>query len=88
MKQIPEIFHFSLTKILSLIFFYDEVTTSVDQGRAVDACDLNFSKILSPLYLIVSQFRWVGYQIDDKWLDYQAERVAGNGSLYLKACYK
>ena len=64
------------------------MTRSVDEGRAVDVCDLDFSKFLTSLYPIISQFRWAGYQIDENWPDYQAERVAVNGSLYLKACYK
>lgn len=34
-------------KILSVFFFYDEMTRSVDEGKAVDVCNLDFSKIFN-----------------------------------------
>ncbi|GAB0204890.1 mitochondrial enolase superfamily member 1 [Grus japonensis] len=71
--------------LTNLIFFYDQVTCLVDEGKAVDVMSLDFSKALDtvshsiPLEKLVAHglgrctVRWV-----KNWLEGQAQRVVVN----------
>lgn len=75
-------------KTPSFIFFYGEMTISVDGGEQWMFAISTSARFSTCLSLTAPQFRWLGYQMDENQLDYQAEKAAGNDSLYLKACYK
>ncbi|CAM4670924.1 unnamed protein product [Lepidochelys kempii] len=74
--------------LTNLIAFYDEITGSVDEGKAVDVLFLNFSKAFDTVShsILVSKLkkyglhgcttRWV-----ESWLDCRAQRVVINGSM-------
>ncbi|CAM5177829.1 unnamed protein product [Eretmochelys imbricata] len=73
--------------LTNLIAFYDEITGSVDEGKAVDVLFLDFSKAFDRIsHSIVSKLkkygldgcttRWV-----ESWLDCRAQRVVINGSM-------
>ncbi|CAM5087257.1 unnamed protein product [Natator depressus] len=74
--------------LINLIAFYDEITGSVDEGKAVDVLFLDFSKAFDTVShsILVSKLkkyglngyttRWVG-----SWLDCRAQQVVINGSM-------
>ncbi|CAM4377561.1 unnamed protein product [Caretta caretta] len=74
--------------LTNLIAFYDEITGSVDEGKAVDVIFLDFSKAFDTVShsILVSKLkkyglngcttRWV-----ESWLDCRAQRVVINGSM-------
>ncbi|CAM5140014.1 unnamed protein product [Natator depressus] len=74
--------------LTNLIAFYDEITGSVDEGKAVDVLFLDFSKAFDTVShsSIVSKLR--KYGLDEctirwveSWLDCRAQRVVINGSM-------
>ncbi|CAM4500980.1 unnamed protein product [Lepidochelys kempii] len=74
--------------LTNLIAFYDEITGSVDEGKAVDVFFLDFSKAFDTVShsILVSKLR--KYGLDEctirwveSWLDCQAQRVVINGSM-------
>ncbi|CAM5081844.1 unnamed protein product [Natator depressus] len=74
--------------LTNLIAFYDEITGSVDEGKAVDVLFLDFSKAFDTVShsILASKLkkfglgewtiRWI-----ESWLDCQAQRVVINGSM-------
>ncbi|CAM5100175.1 unnamed protein product [Natator depressus] len=72
----------------NLIAFYDEITGSVDEGKAVDVLFLDFSKAFDTVsHSILARklkksgldewtIRWI-----ESWLDCRAQRVVINGSM-------
>ncbi|CAM4666744.1 unnamed protein product [Caretta caretta] len=74
--------------LTNLIAFYDEITGSVDEGKAVDVLFLDFSKAFDMVShsIIASKLkkyglnectiRWI-----ESWLDCRAQRVVINGSM-------
>ncbi|CAM4681894.1 unnamed protein product [Lepidochelys kempii] len=73
--------------LTNLIAFYDEITGSVDEGKAVDVLFLDFSKAFDMVShsILASKLK---YGLDEwtigwieSWLDYQAQRVVINGSM-------
>ncbi|CAM4609221.1 unnamed protein product, partial [Caretta caretta] len=74
--------------LTNLIAFYDDITSSVDEGKAVDVLFLDFSKAFDKVShsILVSKLkkygldgcttRWV-----ESWLDCRAQRVVINGSM-------
>ncbi|CAM4661735.1 unnamed protein product [Lepidochelys kempii] len=74
--------------LINLIAFYDEITGSVDEGKAVDVLFLDFSKVFDTVShsILVSKLR--KYGLDEcttrwveSWLDCRAQRVVINGSI-------
>ncbi|CAM4692491.1 unnamed protein product [Lepidochelys kempii] len=74
--------------LTNLIAFYDEITGSVDEGKAVDVLYLDFSKAFDTVShsILVSKLR--KYGLDEctirwveSWLDCRAQRVVINGSM-------
>ncbi|CAM5100848.1 unnamed protein product [Eretmochelys imbricata] len=74
--------------LTNLIAFYDEITGSVDEGKAVDVLFLDFSKAFDTVShsILVSKLRKYGLDECTKrwvesWLDCRAQRVVINGSM-------
>ncbi|CAM4507146.1 unnamed protein product [Lepidochelys kempii] len=74
--------------LTNLIAFYDEITGSVDEGKAVDVLFLDFSKAFDTVShsILLSKLR--KYGLDEctirwveSWLDCRAQRVVINGSM-------
>ncbi|CAM4676621.1 unnamed protein product [Lepidochelys kempii] len=74
--------------LTNLIAFYDEITGSVDEGKAVDVLFLDFSKAFDTVShsILVSKLR--KYGLDEctirwveSWLDCRAQWVVINGSM-------
>ncbi|CAM4690923.1 unnamed protein product [Lepidochelys kempii] len=74
--------------LTNLITFYDEITGSADEGKAVDVLFLDFSKAFDTVShsILVSKLR--KYGLDkctirwvESWLDCRAQRVVINGSM-------
>ncbi|CAM4456862.1 unnamed protein product [Caretta caretta] len=74
--------------LTNLIAFYDEITGSVDEGKAVDVLFLDFSKAFDTVShsILVSKLR--KYGLDEctirwveSWLDCRAQRIVINGSM-------
>ncbi|CAM5135403.1 unnamed protein product [Natator depressus] len=74
--------------LTNLIAFYDEITGSVDEGKAVDVLFLDFSKAFDTVShgILASKLK---YGLDEwtirwieSWLDCRAPRVVINGSMY------
>ncbi|CAM4513480.1 unnamed protein product [Caretta caretta] len=74
--------------LTNLIAFYDEITGSVDEGKAVDVLYLDFSKAFDTVShsILVSTLR--KYGLDEctirwveSWVDCGAQRVVINGSM-------
>ncbi|CAM4651557.1 unnamed protein product [Lepidochelys kempii] len=74
--------------LTNLIAFYDEITGSVDEGKAVDVLYLDFSKAFDTVShsILVSKLR--KYGLDEctirwveSWLDCRDQRVVINGSM-------
>ncbi|CAM4679320.1 unnamed protein product [Lepidochelys kempii] len=72
----------------NLIAFYDEITGSVDEGKAVDMLFLDFSKAFDTVSHSILASKVKKYGLDEwtirwieSWLDCRAQRVVINGSM-------
>ncbi|CAM5142384.1 unnamed protein product, partial [Natator depressus] len=71
-----------------LIAFYDEITGSVDEGKAANMFFLDFSKAFDTVSHSILASKLKKYELDEwtirwveSWLDCRAQRVAINGSM-------
>ncbi|CAM5121609.1 unnamed protein product [Eretmochelys imbricata] len=74
--------------LTNLIAFYDEITGSVDEGKAVDVLFFDFSKAFDTVSHSILASKLKKYVLDEwtvrwieSWLDRRAQRVVINGSL-------
>ncbi|CAM4525733.1 unnamed protein product [Caretta caretta] len=74
--------------LTNLIAFYDEITGSVDKGKAVDVLFLDFSKGFDTVSQSILASKLKKYGLDEwtirwieSWLDCWAQRVVINGSM-------
>ncbi|CAM4650280.1 unnamed protein product [Caretta caretta] len=74
--------------LTNLIAFYDEITGSVDEGKAVDVLFLDFSKAFDTVSHSILANKLRKYGLDEwtirwieSWLDCRAQRVMINGSM-------
>ncbi|CAM5121123.1 unnamed protein product [Eretmochelys imbricata] len=74
--------------LTNLITFYDEITGSVDEGKAVDVLFLDFSKAFDMVSHSIHVSKLKKYGLDEctirwveSWLDCRAQRVMINGSM-------
>ncbi|CAM4665230.1 unnamed protein product [Caretta caretta] len=74
--------------LTNLIAFYDEITGSVDEGKAVDMLFLDFSKAVDMVSHSILASKLEKYGLDEwtirwieSWLDCRAQRVVINGSM-------
>ncbi|CAM4585244.1 unnamed protein product [Lepidochelys kempii] len=74
--------------LTNLITFYDEITGSVDEGKAVDVLFLDFSKAFDTVSHSILVSKLKKYGLDEctirwveSWLDCRAQRVVINGSM-------
>ncbi|CAM4521142.1 unnamed protein product [Caretta caretta] len=75
--------------LTNLIAFYDEITGSVDEEKAVDVLFLDFSKAFDTVSHTILASKLKKYGLDEwmirwieSWLDRQAQRVVINGSMH------
>ncbi|CAM4604285.1 unnamed protein product [Caretta caretta] len=74
--------------LTNLIAFYDKITGSVDEGKAVDVLFLDFSKAFDMVSHSILASKLKKYGVDEwtirwieSWLDCRAQRVVINGSM-------
>ncbi|CAM5099974.1 unnamed protein product [Natator depressus] len=74
--------------LTNLIAFYDEITGSVDMGKAVDVIYLDFSKAFDTVSHSILASKLKKYGLDgcttrwvESWLDRRAQQVVINGSM-------
>ncbi|CAM5147566.1 unnamed protein product [Eretmochelys imbricata] len=74
--------------LTNLIAFYDEITGSVDEGKAVDMLFLDYSKAFDTVSHSILASKLKKYGLDEwtirwieSWLDHRAQRVVINGSM-------
>ncbi|CAM5099897.1 unnamed protein product [Eretmochelys imbricata] len=74
--------------LTNLIAFYDKITGSVDEGKAVDVLFLDFSKTFDMVSHSILVSKLKKYGLDEwtirwieSWLDCRAQRVVINGSM-------
>ncbi|CAM4642708.1 unnamed protein product [Caretta caretta] len=74
--------------LTNLIAFFDEVSGSVDEGKAVDVLFLDFSKAFDMVSHSILASKLKKYGLDEwtirwieSWLDHRAQRVVINGSM-------
>ncbi|CAM4557544.1 unnamed protein product [Caretta caretta] len=74
--------------LTNLIAFYDEITGSVDEGKAVDLVFLDFSKAFDTASHSILVSKLKKYGLDEcttrwveNWLHCRAQRVVTNGSM-------
>ncbi|CAM4560229.1 unnamed protein product [Lepidochelys kempii] len=74
--------------LTNLIAFYDEITGSVDEGKAVDVLFLDFRKAFDTVSHSILASKLKKYGLDEctirwveSWLDCRAQRVVINGSM-------
>ncbi|CAM4608678.1 unnamed protein product [Caretta caretta] len=74
--------------LTNLIAFYDEITGSVDEGKAVDVLFLDFSKAFDTISHSILASKLKKFGLDEwtirwieSWLDCRAQRVVINGSM-------
>ncbi|CAM5172533.1 unnamed protein product [Natator depressus] len=74
--------------LTNLIAFYDEITGSVDEGKAVDMLFLDFSKAFDTISYSIFASKLKKYGLDEwtirwieSWLDCRTQRVVINGSM-------
>ncbi|CAM4468268.1 unnamed protein product [Lepidochelys kempii] len=75
--------------LTNLIAFYDEITGSVDEGKAVDMLFLDLSKAFDTVSHSILASKLKKYGLDEwtirwieSWLDCRAQRVVINGSMF------
>ncbi|CAM4632634.1 unnamed protein product [Caretta caretta] len=74
--------------LTNLIALYDEITGSVDEGKAVDMLILDYSKAFDTVSHSILASKLKKYGLDEwtirwieSWLDHRAQRVVINGSM-------
>ncbi|CAM5084992.1 unnamed protein product [Natator depressus] len=74
--------------LANLIAFYDKITGSVDEGKAVDVLFLDFSKAFDTVSHSILVSKLKKYGLDEwtirwieNWLDCRAQRIVINGSM-------
>ncbi|CAM5164673.1 unnamed protein product [Eretmochelys imbricata] len=74
--------------LTNLIAFYDEITGSVDEGKAMDMLFLDFSKAFETVSHSILASKLKKYGLDEwtirwreSWLDHRAQLVVINGSV-------
>ncbi|CAM4640609.1 unnamed protein product [Lepidochelys kempii] len=74
--------------LTNLIAFYDEITVSVDEGKAVAVLFLDFSKAFDTVSHSILASKLKKYGLDEwtirwieSWLDCRAQRIGINGSI-------
>ncbi|CAM5136148.1 unnamed protein product [Eretmochelys imbricata] len=76
------------SRLTNLIAFYDEITGSVDEGKAVNVLFLDFSKAFDTVSYSILVSKLKKYGLDEctirwieSWLDCRAQQVVINGSM-------